>query len=248
MQLRDSLQYILSVVAVLGVAVPAPASPASRPAPVQSALSGPLQQVGLPGDPSALVAVCKVGVTGDPHLTMMYLYPPDDEYYTLLDPESCACPEEEGIAPIAAHVTLDFAEACSIPVTVAIVAADGSNPSCPQPVRELDLCPRVDYNLTVTEAGLYDLSIPLPSGCCIRQAAFLMISFRAVGDCGRVPGLAMQFECNPCVSWNYWPDGALVDLCDGYLLGNPNMYVEATCCSSVPVQPHTWGHVKSMYR
>ena len=248
MQPRHSPTSILLLVAILAIAVIVSSSHAARPAPAQGVISSALVKLGGAGDLQPLESGCQVGVTDDPHITMMYLYPPDDEYYTLLDPATCDCGEQVGFTPTVAHVTLDFSEACSIPVTVSVVAADLSNPLCPTPMREQYLCPSVDYDLTVSEAGLYNMSIPLHPGCCITQAAFLMISFRAVGDCGGVPGLAMAFACNPCVSWNYWSGGALVDLCDGYLLGNPNMYVDATCCQSVPLLPDTWERVKSMYR
>jgi len=128
MQPRYILPSILLLVAITVVAVAVPPSHAARPASVQGVLSGTPHRLGVAGDLPQLESVCRVGVTDDPHITMMYLYPPDDEYYTLLDPGTCECEEEEAIAPTVAHVTLNFAGECSIPVTVAIVAADLSNP------------------------------------------------------------------------------------------------------------------------
>jgi len=245
MRHRYSLFAILILIALTCVAA---SSFAERPAAVEQPPSGPLQKVEVVTiRPATSIPACQLG-TNDPHFTMNYLYPPDDEYYTLIDPAACGCAEQGGVLATTAHMILDFPEECSIPVTVAIVAADLSNPSCPTPIREQYLCPPVEYDIEVSNPGGYDFLMPLGGPCCITQKAFLVITFREVGDCGSVPSLYVSFGCEPCASWNYWPGGAMVDLCDGYLLGNPNMYVDAACCDVVPTWPASWGQLKSMYR
>jgi hypothetical protein len=245
MRHRYSLVSILVLFALTFVVA---SSYADRPAAVEGTPSGPIQKIEVTKiRPSAATPVCQPGVN-DPHFTMNYLYPPDDEYYTLIDPATCGCAEQGAVLATAAHMILDFPEACSIPVSVAIVAADLSNPSCPVPMRGHYLCAPVDFDIEVSNPGGYDFVMPLDATCCIAQKAFLLITFREVGTCGSVPSLYVSFGCDPCTSWNYWPDGALVDLCDGYLLGNPNMYVDAACCGVVPTLPDTWGQLKALYR
>lgn len=239
---------LVSILVLFALAVVVTSSHAARPAAVKGTSSGIPQKIEVAkARQSAVNSVCQLGVN-DPHFTMNYLYPPNDEYYTLLDPSTCGCAGQGGVALTTAHMILDFPEACSIPVTVAIVAADLSNPSCPVPMREQYLCAPVNYDIEVSNPGGYDFLMPLNAACCITQKAFLLITFRAVGTCGAVPSLYVSFGCEPCTSWNYWPDGALTNLCDGYLLGNPNMYVDAACCGVVPALPHTWGRLKSAYR
>jgi hypothetical protein len=245
MRHRYSLVAILILFALAFVVT---SSYAERPAAVERPPSGPLQQVEVVKiRPATATPACQLGVN-DPHFTMNYLYPPDDEYYTLIDPAACGCAAQGGVLATTAHMILDFPEACTIPVTVAIVAADLSDPSCPTPIRGQYLCPPVEYDIAVSNPGGYDFLMPLGGPCCITQKAFLVITFREVGDCGSVPGLYVSFGCEPCASWNYWPGGAMVDLCEGYLLGNPNMYVDAACCDVVPTLPASWGQLKSMYR
>lgn len=245
MLLRHSIASLLALCLLVPVAARADAA---RPAATRVAPSGPVRPVapGLALVPDA-AGMCLIGVN-DPHFPMNYLYPPDDEYYTLVDPDACECAGETGLGVSVAHVVLDFPEACTIPVTVAIVAADVSNPSCPAPVRGAYLCAPVDHEITVGEGGAYDVSLPLPATCTITQPAFLLVTFREVGDCGTVPSLYVSFGCSPCTSWNYWPGGPLLDLCDGYLLGNPNMYVSGSCLGVVPNAARSWGGLKSFYR
>lgn len=240
---------LVAILVLFALAAGATASQAGRPVAVPGTPFEAPQgiEVGKPG-PSVLTPVCRLGVTADPHLTMNYFYPPDDEYYTLIDPSACGCAGAQGVAVTAAHVILDFPEACTLPVTVAVVAADLTDPSCPAPVREQYLCPPTDFDLEVSNAGGYDFLMPLGGACCVTQKAFLLIKVRELGTCGAVPSLYVTFGCDPCTSWNYWPGGALTDLCEGYLLGNPNMYVDAACCSAVPTLPRTWGQLKSTYR
>jgi hypothetical protein len=237
-----------SILALLALVAFASTAQAARPAAVQVTPTAPLQKIQLGKSRlSSASTSCQLGVT-DLHFTMNYLYPPDDAYFTLLDPSLCACGGPGGMSVTNTHAVLDFPEPCSIPVTVAIVAADLSDPSCPVPIPGQYLCEPVNYDLEVTNAGGYDFLMPLEAGCCITQKAFLQITFREVGDCGGVPSLYVSFLCDPCTSWNDWPGGAMTDLCDGYLLGNPTMYVDASCCGAVPTLPKSWGSLKTTYR
>jgi hypothetical protein len=219
---------------------------ATRPVPsIKAAQSAPLRV--LVGNPlQHFSSTCALGVTVPGASYQDYLYPPDDGYYTLLDPAACACSGPDGELLSTAHVQLHFMGNCAIPVRVGIVAADASDPSCLRPLPGDYVCPPIEYELTGQADGNYDFALPLAADCCVNQKAFLEITFLTAGDCAQPPWLFVSSLCNPCISWNYWGE-TLTELC-GPLAGNPMMYVDGTCCSVVPAIRHSWGRLKMMYR
>jgi len=244
MRHRYSLLPVLLLVALSLVVT---ASHAAKPAAVSEPLQGTLQKLAV-GTPQEMYVVCQLGVTDAPGWIVNYLAPPDDAYYTLLDPEACACPGPNGVLLSNAHAMLNFQMAYSIPVSVAVVEADLTDPLCPVPVPGQYICPPVNYNLAPAAAGNYDFTFALPEGCCITQKAFLVVTFTGAGTCTTLPRLITTNGCNPCVSYNVYP-GGFDDLCvDIGFPGNPNMYVEAACCDIVPAIRGTWSRVKTLYR
>jgi hypothetical protein len=238
-----------SLLVLVSLALAAGPVQAARPAPQRGTLLGTPQRVVVGNQLRSIDPTCVLGVTGPASFPMFYLYPPEDQYYTLIDPAQCDCEGPGGAFLSTAHVALDFPEACTIPVRVAVVAADLSDPQCPAPIPGQYLCPPVDHDLSVDEAGQYDFALPLDAGCCITQKAFLMITFVTGGDCGSWPGLMIDTAVCGCVSYNAWPGGGptAYDLC-GTLPGSPVMYVDAACCGAVPAMPQSWGRVKTLYR
>jgi hypothetical protein len=233
----------LALAAVVSFSVPATAA---RPVAKAGALKPTTRSV-VVGRQLQSVPTCALGVPGPASFPMFYLYPPEDRYFTLLDPAVCECGEELGAYLSAAHVQLDFPEACTIPVTVAVVAADMSDPGCAVPLPGDYLSPPVAFDLSASEPGQYDFALPL-TGVCIEQKAFLLITFVTGGDCGSWPGLMIDGAYCGCVAYNAWPgSGDPSDLC-GALPGSPVMYVDASCCSVVPTLGQSWGRVKTQYR
>lgn len=245
MRLFDSCGAVLALAAVAFIANPVQAA---RPVAQAGTLKGTTQQVVVGRQLQSVSPTCTLGVPGPASFPMFYLYPPEDQYYTLIDPAQCDCSEEGAVLLNIAHVALDFPEACTIPVRVAVVEADLSNPECPIPIPGQYVCPPVEYDLTVSEAAQYDFSLPLCEGSCIAQKAFLLITFVSAGDCGSLPGLMIDTAFCGCVSYNAWPgSGDPSDLC-GALPGSPVMYVDAACCGPVSEMPHSWGKIKTIYR
>jgi hypothetical protein len=245
MRLGSSCGALFTLAAVVLFAAPAQAV---RPVPKAGVLKGPTQRVLVGRLLQSAPPTCTLGVTGPASFPMFYLYPPEDQYYTLLDPAACACGEEAGLQLATAHVQLDFPEPCTIPVRVGVVAADLSDPACPVPIVDGYLNQPIVYDLSVTEAGQYDFSMAL-DGICISEKAFLLVTFVTGGDCGSWPGLMIDTAVCGCVAYNAWPGSGdiTVDLC-GVLPGSPVMYVDATCCSVVPTMGRSWGRIKTLYR
>jgi len=199
-----------------------------------------------------LATTCTLGITDPGAWIVNYIYPPEDGYYTLLDPALCNCTGTGGVLLATAHALLNFPMVCSIPVRVGIVAADLTDPACPVPIKGQYLCPPATYNVSVAAIGNYDITFPLPAGCCITQKAFLEVTFMTSGTCTTVPKLITSDICNGCTSYNIWPGSSgynVDDLCiDIGFPGNPVMFVDATCCDVVPAHTGTWGRLKVLYR
>lgn len=241
MHLRDSLVVSLAVL-VLGAA---PAA-AARSVPVLRPLTQPTRPLQA-GVHASEPGTCALGVTGPAASVVSYVIPPDDQYYTLLDPEDCACAGHGGYALTAAHIVVEFGYAFGTPVRVGVVRADLSDPECPQPVPGDYVVPPLDYSLAAPAGGVFDVELPLAPGACLTGPAFLEITFTEWGDWWEVPSLVLTASCEPCRSYNYYP-GDDYDLCTFGFTGNPLMYAAANCCTTVPAQRRTWGRLKSIYR
>ncbi|MFN8586337.1 MAG: hypothetical protein U0704_00940 [Candidatus Eisenbacteria bacterium] len=197
-------------------------------------------------------AACQLGVTGPASWLINYLLPPNDAYYTLIDPSTCASCPGGSVIPTAAHMALSFAYTCPVGAVIGVYGASGSA-GCYTPNLANVLVAPTSYTVTPAAAGVYDLSFTLPPATCINGPAFLKIEFMTLGsNCSssaRRPRLVTTDTCNPCESWNYYPGGA-DDLCDPLVgfPGNPMMWVDADCCAVVPTLPKSWGSLKLQYR
>jgi hypothetical protein len=238
--------FLLPLLLLLVVLVAAPAL-AARPLPAPERVQATAQHLTV-AQPANVNVVCTLGVTGDPAWVFNYLAPPDDSYYTLLDPSQCGCTNPGGVLLVAGHALLYFPTlACSIPVRVSVVAADLTDPACPVPLPGQYLCAPVAYTLTAPSTGLWDFDMPLDAGCCITGKAFLKVEFTGVGTCSTLPKLVSTDGCESCVTWNGY--GSYMDeLCEVGFPGNLNMYADATCCDVVSAHGSTWGRLKTLYR
>lgn len=202
--------------------------------------------------PQRATSACQLGVNGPAAYVVNYLLPPEDAYFTMLDPASCPTCNGAGIIPTTAHVALSFAYVCSIPVTVGVYGASGS-PGCYTPDLGNVLVAPTTYTVAPGVTGVYDFSFALPPGACISGAAFLKIEFQSPSaGCAlssRFPRLVTTDTPIPCTSWNIYPGGGPDDLIvDIGLPGNPMMWVDGDCCSVVPTLPKSWGGLKLSYR
>ncbi len=227
-------------------------SSAQKPAPVIEAIESAsrIDRIALGSVPSP-TATCQLGVPVAPAFFVDYLFPPDDQYLTLIDPANCpSCPS---LMLTTAHAVLNFRAVCAMPVTVSIVGSINNGSGCYEPNPDDVVCQPAQYVLSPPVPGNYDFSMPLPPGCCINGPVFLVITVNSFGTCpntsaGR-PRLITTGGCVPCVSWNIYAGGAYQDeLCSVGFPGNPIMYAAADCCGVTPTRPGTWGRIKTMYR
>jgi hypothetical protein len=239
MRLRSTLSAFLLLLPTAALA--ARTNPAPTPA------SGEVHAA-RPGAAALVSSTCRLGVTGPAVWAVGYVIPPDDQYYTLVDASECEC-GAGGAMLLAAHAQFEFDNTyVSYPIRVGIVAADLSNPECPVPIPGQYLCPPIEYGMVGPAEGACDVSFPLSAPCCVEGKAFLEITFVDWNEWwAAAPNLLLTGECEPCVSYNYYP-GDHYDLCTFGFDGNPIMYVDAVCCGAVPTRPGSWGALKSLYR
>jgi len=244
-------QLVATLASALCAALVATTAFAAKPAPRSIPLDGqPIAKVAVGG--SHLESACNLGVSTGAAYIVNYLLPPDDAYYTLLDPAQCGC-AANAVQLNGAHLLLNFQAACDQPVRVRVVGAVTTAPGCLAPDPGTTLCGPVFYDLLPGAAGNFQFNLPLPAGCCVQSAVFLEIDFTTAGaGCDQYatrPRLITTATCDPCTSWNIFPGGE-DDLCDPSLglPGNPVMWADGACCAATPTEHGSWGRVKILYR
>jgi hypothetical protein len=228
-------RFVLPLVAIcLALAV----APALAAKPVPSLIPSP---AGTPvdhqiGNVTSIPTTCQLGVVGPSIGSFGYVDPPDDVYYTLLNPANCpTCPGDK-YRLTTAHLLLYFTEPCNIQVTVSVVPAVESSPGCFAPNRvPPPICPPTTY--LVDDGGALeqnlDVQFAMPADCCISGPAFLVFEFDE-GTCaeGR-PRFLTPASCNNCTQYNVYPlKPSGDDLCAVLSpnLHGPIMYADAECC------------------
>jgi len=250
MHLRYRLAVLLSVICCLALTTSFAHAAKTTSATINSIVGKPLNRIDV-GPPVSGLATCQLGQIGTPTTALDWLLPPNDRYFTLLDPTQCSGCGAAGMQLMTAKIVLDFVAGCTQPIEVSIVGS-GSDPACAVPDMTQLLCPPIAYNLTVPASGLYEFSMPLPAGCCIQQRAFLQINFTATGagceSAATRPYLVLNETCGPCNTYNEYGFG-YVEWCSfGIGAGNPMMYVDAQCCNPVGTHQKSWGELKTIYR
>ncbi len=246
-----SLRYrnVLPLAAVCLALVVAPAIAAEKAAPTVTTVLGNAPV------PSATInsADCQTGQYQGPiAFSVQFVFPPNDAYFTLLDPAGC-CPEG-ATALTVAHAILNWPSVCQLPVTVSILGATGPS-TCLVPDPNNVICPPTAYVLDGTGGGAIQHDFPLPAGCCIQGPAFLKIDFVSSGNCTETPSgldaprLITDNTMDNCTSYNFYPGNPTFVPLEAYSFpGNPIMWADGRCCLATPTIPSTWGSVKSLYR
>ena len=252
MHLRYRIARSLAVICCLAFVV-APAL-AAKPAPNE------VKQFTLQL-PAAPAATCQLGVLGPPFNAFGYVLPPNDAYYTLLDPASCGCLGNLAKATTG-HISLFWTEPCSISGTYSIVPAILASPGCYVPnVNAPPICGPLPF--TAADGGVIndcvDFQMPFPAtGCCFSEPVFFKVEFDG-GTCQpNRPAFCGPSSCTNCKQYNTYPGSPFFgdDLCatlSGFGIFGIVMFADTDCgtalnCGVVPALPHTWGTVKMLYR
>lgn len=247
MSLRYRTLLPLAVVCLALVVAPAIAAEKSAPT-IHTLGNAPVP------DATANSTDCNMGQYQGPiAFSIQFIFPPNDEYHTLLDPAGC-CAGGGATALTNAHAILNWPSVCQLPVNVSILGATGPE-NCLVPDPNNVICPPTFYILDGSGGGAIQHDFPLPGGCCIQGPAFLKIDFLSSGNCTETgsgldaPRLITDNTMDNCVSYNYYPGNPTFVPLESYgFPGNPIMWADGHCCGATPTIPSTWGSVKSLYR
>lgn len=114
------------------------------------------------------------------------------------------------------------------------------------------ICASPSYTVTITNAGLYDIALPLdPAGCACAYFGYdyaVGINFTTVFPTAGRPSAITDAAPVGCTSWNDY--GAGWDDLGGYgLPGELTMFADVVCCEPpVPGAAPSWGDLKSRFR
>ena len=147
---------------------------------------------------------CVVGITDAYWAITGWLLPPE-EYAVYSDPADCDdC--SGGWEPLGVSIMLQSAGPCTLTLSGGIRDADFSVPSCPVPGAVV--CWSLVYAVTLPEAGLYVVGLPLDAGCEIVDGPFFS-AIRFEDDPAHVvlPELVTDDVEAECVSYNDWGTG-----------------------------------------
>ncbi|NOT34867.1 MAG: hypothetical protein HOP12_11950 [Candidatus Eisenbacteria bacterium] len=245
MRYRFSLAATLTMIAALA----ATTAFAAKPAPEITELQGQTLESVQVGPPRTGQATCQLGVTGAAAFNINYLLPPNDEYFTLIDPASCGC-ANGAVQLNNINIALQFPVACTQPVQISVVGASG-DAACYFPNPASVICQPVNYNLAPGAAGSFLFTMALAPGCCVSGPVFIRVSFVSGGvgcnTSATIPRLITTAACVPCTSYNIYPGGN-DELCDVGFPGNPIMFSDADCCGATPTKLGSWGGLKINYR
>jgi len=133
-------------------------------------------------------------------------------YKSYLDPDLC-CENAYPYTIVEVNMPMSFAASTDIYVSVDIEGVDSSDPSCPVPGELLSISS--EYGLTVPEAGVYNIWIPLDTPCVVNGPFFA--GFYIANTLDVYSGAAVITDDDPalCVSYNIWDtEIGYIDLCN----------------------------------
>ncbi|MFH1680813.1 MAG: hypothetical protein ABIH26_09230 [Candidatus Eisenbacteria bacterium] len=193
---------------------------------------------------------CQVGNLNPPYYAIPGFILPPEEYKLVFDPnETCtACPD--GVIITTVHVLLQTAELCTLVMAVDVEEAVYPNdPDCPEPGPEL--CNSGLYSVTIPQAGLWNIGLPISCPCMGMDDLYLLsFHIEDVGPetYGTMPDLVTDNSPAACTSWNNYGNG-WDDLYEVYgFPGQLSFYADATCCEATGTEESSWGSIKKRYR
>ena len=172
------------------------------------------------------------------------------KYMFYADPALCtAC--SDGFTVEAVNLVLQFGPE-DVPVTFEAFA-DFEEATwdealqCHYPGPEICISPT--YTVTITDPGLYNISLPLDAACaCAHFGYWYGISFEFVTAFASSPDMVTDEFPVGCTSWNDYGAG-WGDLLDFGFPGEISLNADIVCCGNpVPAEESTWGSIKAMFR
>jgi len=175
-----------------------------------------------------------------------------ETYATVFDAVQPGCGCIEGFNVEAVHMYMNFGLE-DVPVSFDLTASFletvfDVDAGCELPGPEI--CTSPLYTVSITTAGLYDISIPLNTETC--ACAYFgykyAVSMNIVTAFASSPDAVSDEFPVGCTSSNDYGSGWL-DLQSFGWSGEVNIYADILCCGpAVPNEDRSWGDVKSLFR
>ena len=175
-----------------------------------------------------------------------------ESYATVFNAPQVACGCTGGFTIEQVHFFMNF-RADDVPATFNVsvdfrqTVVDGAS-GCPVP--DLVICESPVYEVSITNAGLYDIALPMgPCACAFFGFDYAVaINFPDAFPETMRPDAVTDEAPTGCVSYNDYGTGWT----DTFTFGFPGeliMYADVACCEPpVPTEDSSWGDVKSLFR
>ena len=214
-------------------------------------VTGPVQTIGS----ATLVDPCTFGNAVPAAFAINNWIWGAESYATIFhaDPVSCTC--SGGFMVQAVHFYMNF-RAADVPSTFAASADFREtvlDPAYGCNVPGQAICTSPLYTITITQAGLYDITIPMDvAGCTCAYFGYdyaVSINFPTAFPATKRPDAVTDAVPLGCTSWNDYGSGWTDTTADAAFPGELVMFADVACCESpVGVDGKSWGEMKSLYR
>jgi hypothetical protein len=193
-------------------------------------------------------AACQVGNTNPPYWAISNSLIQTEAYKLVFDPATCyAC--QAGLRVTRVHMLLQVSEPTTLFMSADVEEAVYPQPWCPAPGPEW--CVSSNYTVDLPGAGLWDIGLPIFCDCLPPIGQYLLgIHFGGYTSAsGAVPDLITDWApIYLCAAYNNYGLGWR-DMAYYGWPGSLCMYADVECCSGpVPVEKHSWGEVKALYK
>ncbi len=169
------------------------------------------------------------------------------KYYFNAAAQNCCA---VGFEMEAVHMLLQFSDPLTLPQTFTVYGDLEEavwDPALGCWVPGPELCVGEAYTITISDPGLYDISVPLVCECAGSEwDYFLSVHFVGAVDAS----IIVDDTPTARLDWHNWGTGR-VDLADYGLdaYGDLVMWADVFCCSPpVSTEDSTWGEIRNLFR
>ncbi|PIV82183.1 hypothetical protein COW53_00215 [bacterium CG17_big_fil_post_rev_8_21_14_2_50_64_8] len=218
----------------------------------RTAVATPVTGDALSFTPSGAAGVCTMGNLNPPAYYIGDWIWGAESYKYLFDAEQPLCSTCNGGFKVeTVHFYMQFGVE-DVPVTFGCAVDfeetiwdEATQCFLPGPV----ICESPGYTVTIDQAGMYDIALPLPTDCACAYFGYkYALGMNILTAFDSYPGAVTDATPVGCTSFNNYGAGWF-DLLDFGFPGELIMFGDIVCCENpVDDQNDTWGGVKSLFR
>ena len=196
-------------------------------------------------DPTRTAATCEVGNLNSAAYSISGFLEPPEKYALVFDPAASCLDCDLGVKITKVHIMLSAAAACDMEIKVSLMHVEGQ---CPVPTDLI--CGHFEYSVSLSEAGVWDIGLPLDCFCADPGYPYALKVKIASASCtdDLLPDLVIDNAPSFCTSYRE-VDGVWSDLGVAGVPGTPMIWADAECCwAPVSSESESWGGLKALYR